>query len=55
MLIWSHYLQSWLWSSEELFPIVYDSGAGAWRVYVILTDVGAFMFDFTTQQWTVIP
>jgi poly(beta-D-mannuronate) lyase len=55
MWIWSHYLQSWLWSSEELFPIVYDSGAGAWRVYVILTDVGAFMFDFTTQQWTVIP
>jgi poly(beta-D-mannuronate) lyase len=55
MWIWSHYLQSWLWSSEELFPIVYDSGAGAWRVYVILTDVGAFMFDFTTQQWTAIP
>lgn len=55
MWIWNQYLQSWLWSSQDLFPVVYDAGAGAWRIYLFVSDDIRYGYDYATASWTLLP
>jgi poly(beta-D-mannuronate) lyase len=55
MWIWSQVLESWLWSTSNLFPIVYDASVMGWRVYAFSPEGGGFFYDYTTQEWRVFP
>merc|ERR1712232_368259 len=48
MWFYSLYRGSWLWSSEELFTISYDSNTGTYIIYFILEDIGAYVYDYST-------
>ena len=55
MWIWSHFLQGWIWSNEALFPLVYEWGKDRWIVYLVVENVGAYLYDYSTSTWTQIP
>jgi hypothetical protein len=43
---------SWLWSSESSFPIVYDYTAAKWIYYFLLPDGGGYyLYDYVTGNW----
>ncbi|HKJ91231.1 MAG TPA: hypothetical protein VJ960_08880, partial [Oceanipulchritudo sp.] len=54
MWIWSDYLQAWVWSNEDLFPIIYDSVAERWIV-LLVQGGNAFIYDFETATWVSAP
>ena len=55
MWIWNHSLASWLYTSRDLFPVVYDDSAGSWRVYLFVSDDMRYVYDFTAGAWTLLP
>jgi hypothetical protein len=55
MWLYSYYWDTWLWSGEDLFPVVYATGSNAWLYYFIVEDVGAFVFDYATSSWSLNP
>jgi hypothetical protein len=55
MWMYSYYWDTWLYSSEDFFPIVYATGSNAWLYYFIVEDVGAFVFNYATYTWSLNP
>jgi len=55
MWLYSTYLNGWAWSSQELFPILYDWNNSRYVYYMIFEDVGVWFFDYSTMQWTLNP
>jgi hypothetical protein len=53
--VYSYYWNSWLYSTQDIFPVLYSVASQAWLYYVILEDVGVFVYDYTTSSWTMIP
>ncbi|MFO7724960.1 MAG: chondroitinase-B domain-containing protein, partial [Oceanipulchritudo sp.] len=54
MWIWSDHLQAWVWSNEDLFPIIYDSVGERWIV-LLVQGGNAFIYDFETATWVSAP
>jgi len=55
MWFYSLYWDTWLWSSESLFPTVYATGSNAWLYYIIVEDLGALVFNYATYTWSLNP
>jgi hypothetical protein len=55
MWMYSYYWDTWLWSSKAYFPIVYATGSEVWLYYFIVEGVGAYVFDYSTYTWTLVP
>jgi hypothetical protein len=55
MWMYSYYWDTWLWSSKANFPIVYATGSEVWLYYFIVEGVGAYVFDYSTYTWTLVP
>jgi hypothetical protein len=53
--LYSYYWDTWLWSTEALFPAVYATNSEAWLYYFILPDRGAYVYDFATSTWSFNP
>ena len=47
---------SWLWSSDSSFPIVYDYSAGKWIYYFLMSEIsGYYLYDYDTGSWVWNP
>jgi len=55
MWIYSLYLEGWAWSNEDLFPIVYDWRNNRWVYWFMTGDFSAWLFDYSTGDWTSNP
>ena len=53
--LWSHRLQSWLWSSDGQFPVYYQYPDNRWITYFVFEDGTGFLFDFTNRLWVTLP
>ncbi len=50
----SLFLDSWLWSQRGTFPVAYEVSGDRWVYYIILPEVGAFLFDYATGNWEMV-
>jgi hypothetical protein len=55
MVFWSDYLGSFLWSSESVWPVVYDYSGERWIYFILIPDVGAYLYDYSTSTWSPVP
>jgi hypothetical protein len=55
MWMYSYYWETWLWSSDLYFPIVYATGSEIWLYYFIVEGVGAYVYDYSTFTWSLVP
>jgi hypothetical protein len=55
MWIYSLYLEGWAWSNEDLFPIVYEWSNNRWVYWFMIEDLGTWLFDYASGDWTHSP
>jgi hypothetical protein len=55
MWFWGQPLQSYLWTSESTYPVMYEAAGERWVYYFMLEDIGGFLFDYTTMTWGSLP
>jgi hypothetical protein len=55
MWFWGHTLQSYLWTNESAYPVMYEAGGQRWVYYFMLKDIGGFLFDYSTMTWEDLP
>jgi hypothetical protein len=54
MWLYSLYLNGWCWSSDAIFPIVYDWNNARYVYYFILEGV-VWLYDYSTGEWVMNP
>jgi hypothetical protein len=45
---------SWRWTSEEIYPLMYDIDAGTWMYYSGRYAGMRYFWDYTAGDWTVV-
>jgi hypothetical protein len=55
MWIYSHYLNSWIWTNMDFFPVVYNASTGSWIYYFSVPEVGVWVFDYSSGAWVLNP
>jgi hypothetical protein len=53
MWIYSYVRNSWLWSAEGTFPVVYDSVEKSW-IYFFVIPGGSWVYSYSTGEWTQV-
>lgn len=54
MWLYSTIIEGWAWTSEEIYPVVYDYTGERWVYFVQIPDVGFFLFDYAAGEWTTV-
>jgi hypothetical protein len=54
MWMWSLTLESWLWTNEANFPVVYEVANDRWVYFFQLPGEGIFLYDYSTLTWVTI-
>jgi hypothetical protein len=53
--MFSTVLNSWVWSSSSLYPIIYDASRGAYIYFLVISETNTgYIFNYTTQSWSLL-
>jgi len=55
MWMFNFFLDRWIWSSRDYFPVVYDPETEHYIYYFIIPEVGAWVYDYADNTWTLFP
>ncbi|MEX0332478.1 MAG: hypothetical protein AB3N64_13750, partial [Puniceicoccaceae bacterium] len=55
MVFYSYNLNTWLWTSQDIFGYFYDYAAQTWITFIVLPEEGVFRYDFSTGIWVKVP
>jgi hypothetical protein len=54
MYLYSLILDSWVWTNEDFFSVLYDFSRGGYVFYFIVEDAGVYLFDYATMSWSTL-
>jgi hypothetical protein len=54
MYLYSLILNSWVWTNEDFFSVLYDFSRGGYVFYFIVEDAGVYLFDYATMSWSTL-
>jgi hypothetical protein len=52
MFLFSLTLNSWVWTNEQYFSVLYDFSRAGYVFYFIVEGSGTYLFDYTTGSWS---
>ncbi|MGC9452187.1 MAG: immunoglobulin domain-containing protein [Oceanipulchritudo sp.] len=50
MLFYSHTLHGWVWTSDAVYPVMYDFAGQRW-MYLLVLDTYPFVYDASAGEW----
>jgi hypothetical protein len=51
VFLWDHGMQTFLWTSRDVYPFLYQFADAAWLWYSPGTRAPRWFFNVRTQQW----
>jgi hypothetical protein len=54
MYLYSLILDSWVWTNEDFFSVLYDFSRGGYVFTFIVEGAGVYLFDYATMSWSRI-
>lgn len=55
MWLYSLVRESWIWTNEDTFPVLYDSSSSSWLLIVVISDAATLIYDYGTGRWSLVP
>jgi hypothetical protein len=52
MFIYSLFLDGWVWSSMDTYPLMYDFDNSRWVYYLVIDEVTSLLYDYSIGEWT---
>lgn len=51
MFMYSFSLESWVWTNEAAFPIMYEYATGEW-IYTVVVGQAVYVYSYDTDSWS---
>jgi len=55
MWVYSVFLDAWVWSNMDAWPLVYNTASSNWVYYFNVPDVGVWVWDYNVGEWEFFP
>ncbi|MFO7724320.1 MAG: BACON domain-containing protein, partial [Oceanipulchritudo sp.] len=55
MWLYSTILDSWAWSNEDIYPVMYEAAGERYVYYITVAEgIGVMVFDYSTGEWGML-